>query len=154
IARYLVNNPNLPGVVSDNLQFEIVEYIVNEATPNSYHYNAEDEEFVFFPQLRRLLLKDGFVINDSKLIRTFETDISFSTNETMIEKLLNKHNLNVAKGHYDQAINAFNKGDWASCNSQLRSYVEDLCITLAGYIDGKTYTDSHKARISLSKANP
>ncbi len=154
IARYLLSNPNLPGVISDNLQFEIVEFIINEATTNSFQYDSEDKEFIKFPQLRRLLLKDGFVIDDGKLTRTFETDISFSTNETLIEKLLNKHNLTVAKGHYNQAINAFNRGDWAACNSQLRSYVEELCLRLAEYIGGTTFVESHPARIHPQGSHP
>lgn len=154
IGKHLLNNPELPGILSDNLMFEIVEDVINKAVNNEYHYNITDQEFVNFPQLRRLLLKDGFVIENGQLIRTFETDIDFKTNDTLLEILLNKHNLTVAKGHYNQANNAFNRGDWAACNSQLRSYVEELLNKIAEKVTGHTFTDSHQARIALSKCNP
>lgn len=153
-AKYLINNPQTHGVLSDNLMFEIVEHVINNAVPASLHFDSETQEFVNYPQLRRLLLKDGFIIKDAKLIRTFETDIDFNKNETLLESLLNKHNLHIAKGHYDQANNAFNRGDWAACNSQLRSYVEELVNKLAEKITGNSPTDSQQARITLSKCTP
>ncbi|MGD6779964.1 hypothetical protein ACQCT3_11800 [Sutcliffiella horikoshii] len=154
IARHLINNPQLPGLLSNNLMYEIVEDVIGNTTSNPYHFNSFENEFVNYPQLRRLLLKDGFVIQEGKLIRTFETEIDFNKNETLLHQLLNKYNFNVAKGHYDQASNAFNRGDWAACNSQLRSYVEDLLNKIAENITGSTFTSSHSAKIALSKCNP
>ncbi|MDD9309812.1 hypothetical protein PUS82_00505 [Cytobacillus firmus] len=155
LARYLIDNPKTPGLLSDNLLLEIAEKIISEATSGYFYYEEETNEFRNYPELRRLLLKDGFVIEESKLIRTFETDIDFQTNETLLERLLNKHNLTTAKGHYNQASNAFNRGDWAACNAQLRTYVEELMIKLAEKITGKDFKDkSYQAKIALSKANP
>ncbi|MGV6975507.1 hypothetical protein ACWA19_08505 [Bacillus toyonensis] len=154
IARYLISNPQMPGLLSDNLTYEIVEHVINTSTSNEYHFNSDNNEFVRYPELRRLLLKDGFVIENGKLIRIFETDIDFSNNETLLGNLLNKHNFNIAKGHYDQANNAFNRGDWAACNSQLRSYVEELLNKLAEDITGNKPTSSHQAKITLSQLNP
>lgn len=154
IGRYLINNPHQHGILSDNLTYEIIEEIINRASCNNYHFDVDLNEFTNYPQLRRLLLKDGFVINEGKLIRTFDTDIDFNTNETLLESLLNKHNFDIAKGHYNQASNAFNRGDWAACNSQLRSYVEELLNKLAKEITGNIPLSSHEAKITLSKCNP
>jgi len=154
IGKYLMDNPQLPGTISDNLTYEIVEDVIKRATANEYHFNHYDNEFTNYPYLRRLLLKDGFRLEDGELIRTFETEIDFSKNETLLERLLNKHNLDVAKGHYKQANNAFNRGDWAACNSQLRSYVEELLNKIAEKITGNTFATSHDAKIALSKCNP
>lgn len=68
--------------------------------------------------------------------------------------MLKKHNFDVAIGHYNQANNAFTRGDWAACNSQLRSYVEELLNKIAEKITGNTFADSHNAKIALSKSNP
>ncbi len=152
IGRYLINNPQLPGILSDNLMFEIIEDVISKTTSSIYYF--EDNEFVNYPQLRRLLLKDGFIIKDNKLMRTFNSEIDFSKNETLLENILNKYNFNVAKGHYNQANNAFNRGDWAACNSQLRSYVEELLNIIAESITGITFNSSHYAKISLSKCSP
>lgn len=154
VAKYLFDNPNIPGIISDNLAYEIVEDVIQIITKNSYHFDDATNEFVNYPQLRRLLLKDGFVIEESKLIRTFETDIDFNYNETLLEKILNKHNLVTAKGHYTQANNAFNRGDWAACNSQLRSYVEELLNKLAEKITGNIPNSSQEAKTALSKSTP
>lgn len=154
IGKYLLNNPNASGLISNNLTYEIVEGVIRDATNIEYHYNAETNEFVNYPQLRRLLLKDGFIIEEGNLIRKFDTDINFKENETLLNKLLNKYNFTVAKGHLEQANNAFNRGDWASCNSQLRSYVEEIFNEIAERITGKTYTNSHAARADLSNCNP
>jgi hypothetical protein len=154
IGKYLINNPNLSGILSDSLMFEIVEDVITKAVINEYHYDFDKNEFVRYPQLRRLLLKDGFVIENGKLIRTFETDIDFNTNDTLLENLMNKHKFTIAKGHYNQASNAFNRGDWAACNSQLRSYVEELLNNIAEKVTGNTFTDSQQAKIALAKNNP
>ncbi|MFJ7756485.1 hypothetical protein ACQKGI_14340 [Peribacillus muralis] len=154
IGRYLVSNPQLPGILSDNLMYEIVEDVVNKTTSNEYHFDSNSNEFINYPQLRRLLLKDGFVIEDGRLIRTFETDLDFNKNDSLLETLLKKHNLDIAKGHYNQASNAFNRGDWAACNGQLRSYVEELLNKIAEKISGITPSSSQAAKIALSKCNP
>lgn len=154
IGKFLLNNPETPGVLSDNLAYEIVEDVINHTVSNHFHFDTRNNEFVNYPQLRRLLLKDGFVIENGSMIRTFDTDIDFETNENLLEKLLTRHNLDVAKGHYNQANNAFNRGDWAACNGQLRAYVEDLFTKLANKITGQTFNDSHSARVALSQCNP
>lgn len=154
IGRYLINNPQLPGILSDNLMYEIVEDIINRAINNDYYFDSNTNEFTNYPQLRRLLLKDGFTIDDGKLIRTISGDLDFNNNETLLENLLNKYNFDIAKGHYNQASNAFNRGDWAACNSQLRSYVEELLNKLAEKITGTAPVSSQDAKITLAKCNP
>ncbi|WP_154990911.1 hypothetical protein [Priestia megaterium] len=154
IGKYLYENPQLPGTISDNLTYEIVEDVVTKAVANEYIFDSSKNEFTHLPYLRRLLLKDGFVIKDGTLIRTFDTDIDFNKNETLLENLLSKHNLDIAKGHYKQANNSFNRGDWASCNAQLRTYVEELLNKIAERITGNSFSESHQARIALSKTTP
>lgn len=153
LATFLIRNPNQPGILSDKLVYEIVEKIINEAV-SKFYFDSDNNEFSDFPDLRRLLLKDGFVIEKGKLTRTFDTVIDFDKDESLLEKLLDRYDLNVAKGHYNQAINAFNRGDWAACNGQLRSYVEELLNKLAEKITNSTPTSSHQAKIVLANSNP
>ncbi|ULO04854.1 hypothetical protein H1230_17065 [Paenibacillus sp. 19GGS1-52] len=154
LANHFIKNPSLPGLLSDNLVFEVIEKVISQAASNPYHFDPLTNEFINFPDLRRLLLRDGFIIEAGKLTRTFETVIDFPESESLLEILLKKYNLVVAHGHYKQAINAFNRGDWAACNSQLRSYVEDLINQLSKRITGSVPADSKLARISLAHANP
>ena len=154
IGKYLLNHPEAPGILSDNLLFEIVEDIISKTVMNDYYFDSESNEFKNYHQLRRLLLKDGFVIENNSLIRVFDTDIDFSGNSSLIEKLLDKYMLSVSKGHYNQANNAFNRGDWAACNAQLRSYVEELLNRIAEKVTGISFASSQDAKIALSQANP
>ncbi|PYE42354.1 hypothetical protein HUB98_13300 [Paenibacillus barcinonensis] len=154
VAKYLFAHPEQPGIIGNNLTYELVEHVIETSVQGSLHFDDNSGEFVNYPQLRRLLLKDGFVIEEGKLTRTFQTDIDFYSNETLIDILLIRHNLSIAKGHYDQATNAFNRGDWAACNSQLRSYTEALMCQVAEKLTDIHYTDSHLARIALSQTSP
>src|SRR5699024_1288979 len=65
-----------------------------------------------------------------------------------------KYNLSTAKVHYTQEVNAFTRGDWAACNSEIRTFVEELLCKLAEDITGKIYRTSHEARIALSQSSP
>jgi hypothetical protein len=66
--------------------YEIVEDVLTKITTSTFHFDSELNEFVNYPQLRRLLLKDGYVIEDGKLVKTFENVIDFNKNETLAAK--------------------------------------------------------------------
>lgn len=51
--------------------------------------------------------------------------LEFREAENEIIALLTKHNMNTAAGHLSQAMHNYTLGNWASCNSQIRSFVED-----------------------------
>lgn len=128
--------------------------VINKTASNYYYFDSDKNEFINYPQLRRLLLKDGFILEDGRLIRTFEAEIDFNHNETLLESLLIKNGFKTAQGHYNQACNAFNRGDWAACNSQLRSYVEELLNKIAEKIFNDSFNTSHDAKVALSKCDP
>ncbi|RAK47822.1 hypothetical protein BHX94_12125 (plasmid) [Macrococcoides bohemicum] len=154
VTEYLYNNPKAKGIISDNLSYEIVEETLNFVSQSTFYNDNVENIFINYPKLRRYLLKDGFVFEDNKLIRIFDQNLESNHNETLIETLLTKHKLEIAKGHYIQASNAFNRGDWAACNAQLRTYVEELLNKIAENITGKSFSESHEAKIALSKTQP
>ncbi|MDF1774763.1 MAG: hypothetical protein P1V13_01950 [Rhizobiaceae bacterium] len=73
------------------------------------------------------------------------TDFREAENE--LETLLTRHGLGVALGHLKQAVGAFQRGDWAASNGQLRtffeSYLNDIAVKLgyAGADDTKSKRD-------------
>ncbi len=154
VTEYLYNNPRAKGIISDNLSYEIVEETLSTASQTSFHYDNSENKFINYPRLNRYLLKDGFVFKDNKLIRIFDKNLEPTHNETLIETLLTRHKFEIAKGHYNQANNAFNRGDWAACNAQLRTYVEELMKKIAENMTGKYFNESYEARIALSKTQP
>src|SRR5674476_375198 len=56
IGKYLLENPQAPGILSDSLSYEIVEDVIGRTTTNEYIFDPNSNEFVDYPQLRRLLL--------------------------------------------------------------------------------------------------
>ncbi|MEL7128582.1 MAG: hypothetical protein AAGK23_03460 [Pseudomonadota bacterium] len=80
-------------------------------------YETGEEDFLGNPRvatrqvLRRMLPNDVL----STGVRAVQSEL---------EALLTKHEFTVAKGHLDQCIAAFSRGDWAASNAQLRSCFE------------------------------
>lgn len=153
-VNYLVDNPNAKGILGGGMSFEMVEDILNLFVVNEYHYDENTGEFRDFPKLKRLLLRDGFEIRESQLVRMVDSTIDYIENESLLLKLLGKYKFQTAKGHYEQAVNAFTRGDWAACNAQIRTFVEELLWRIAEDITGNKFSDSHSARSSLSQSSP
>lgn len=142
-VRYLIENPNSKGILEGNMAYEMVEEILGFYLENEYHYNPESGEFNDYPKLKRLLFKDGFEIRDGQLVRMVDSTFDYVENESLLMKLLNKYNFITAEGHYIQAVSAFTRGDWSACNSQIRTFVEELLCKLAEDITGSEYNKSH-----------
>ncbi|WP_260287740.1 hypothetical protein [Peribacillus aracenensis] len=125
-AKYIYENQEQKGILGGSLSFEVIEEVLDNMMTNEYYYDDESGAFIEKPHLRRLLLLDGFEIRDKKLVRRIDSINSYIEKESLLVQLLNKYNLKTAKGHYDLAISAFTRGEWASCNAQIRSYVESF----------------------------
>lgn len=58
-------------------------------------------------------------------------DVDFREAEDEITGLLKKHSFVVAEGHLKQSMAAFQRGDWAASNSQLRTFYQELLDKIA-----------------------
>jgi hypothetical protein len=68
-----------------------------------------------------------------------------------------KFRFDTAKGHFEQAISAYARGEWASANAQLRSFIESLFDSIAKLLtDDKMNLPAtgHQSREFLVKLNP
>lgn len=78
--------------------------------------------------------------------------------EDEVVALLEKFRFSVAKGHYEQALSAYTRGEWAAANAQLRSFSESLFDSIAEtLVDDKKNlpSDSHQRREMLAtKTSP
>ena len=154
IVKYIEKHTDELGPLGGNLSYEIVEEIINLALLKG-EYDYELAEFKSCKNLRRLLLKDGFDIDQGFLTRNNSDMFTIEYDQNLLELLLNKYDFKIAKGHYEQSISTFTRGEWAACNAQLRSYVEEIFIKIAEEITGKNYDEkSYQARIDLSKCDP
>ena len=57
--------------------------------------------------------------------------LDFRDAESEVGNLLRKHRLAVPAGHLEQATTAFQRGDWAAANAQLRTFYQDLLDRIA-----------------------
>jgi hypothetical protein len=105
--------------VRDDLEFE-----EDDAPP----WYVDQQKF------RRRLEMDGFVIADGKIRAALPNDVELPAVQDELHRLLAKHNLTVASGHLDQALDAHARGQWAAANSQIRTFfdalLDDICVRI------------------------
>ena len=70
-----------------------------------------------------------------------------------VHQLLAVHGFATARGHLDQGLNAHVRGDWASANAQLRTFMEDLLDGIASVLrpDEANGTTSENRRALLGR---
>ena len=114
-------------------QYDLGEAVVREAVllmePNSTH--ALQTAF------ERGLARDGYVVSiedygiTSLLRAARPVEIQLPEADDEVHQLLKAYQFGRTLGHLDQAIEAHARGDWTSCNSQLRTFLESLFDDIA-----------------------
>ncbi len=80
--------------------------------------------------------------------------LDFREAENEITQLLNAKGMIVPKGHLDQALSAFSRGEWASANAQLRTFYESYLDEIAVALGCEKSPSSKDKRDYLGKFNP
>lgn len=104
-----------------------------KADPGSYASGPT----VWWTALCDAIAADGWEFDrrDDRLVPTVPA-LQVTDEVTWIETDLDSRDWKTAAGHYRQAIEAFASGNWASANSQLRAFFEDLVRQAAGVPPG------------------
>lgn len=123
IVKYLIENPDKKGPYGANLVFEIVEFLVEK----NRHRDFEE----LFPRLVRSLKRNGYIIDNGKLKTILPEQLQLTKAEDELTSLVERFGFTTAKGHFEQALSAHTRGDWAGANSQLRPFVESLFDSIA-----------------------
>lgn len=159
LAKFLIENPDEKGPLGSNLIFELIEEEIKRRQPDNsifgYRSNIPIEET--HPELVNSLRRDGFVIIEGKLRTMLPEDIPLVEKENELNSLLDKFSFNTTKGHLNQAISAHTRGDWASANAQLRTFVESLFDSIADALvldKTKLPSTEHKRRELLTELSP
>ena len=107
-------------------------------------------------QFLRRLNQDGFLVTGGTILRALPDEVGIDLPEAQSElmMLLDRHGLNTARGHLDQALNAHGRGEWASANGQIRTFFDALLDALAERLDPATKgLSSGQARRAKLAAN-
>lgn len=144
IIRYLIATPDALGPNGSALVIEIIEHLVQQCQGNEAPSEA-------YPGLAHSLDRDGYELTDSGIRRKLPAELPLVEQEDQLIYLLEKHNFDTARGHYEQAVEAHARGKWASANAQLRSFVEEFfnkaCDVLCPIESGS----SQEKKIALTK---
>jgi hypothetical protein len=143
--RYLIENPDAAAPNGTPLVQAIIEHLL-------YRFRALPDPLEQFPELVNSLDHDGYILDERGLRRKLPDQIPIATQENELIELLTQFNLDVAKGHYEQAVAAHARGDWAAANAQLRSFVEELFNRIADAIVQGTYSSSYERWVALFRA--
>ncbi len=103
------------------------------------------------------IARDGFTIEDGQLRRTLPEVLELPAADDEVHLLLNRYGLRTSLGHLEQAITAHTQGNWASANSQLRTFFESLFDEIAPLIDpqnGPTARTGETRRQLLANFTP
>lgn len=153
LIRWLVEHPEHSGPGGSPLAFEIIEEILRGIRDHSFYNVSEDNPSQILADLSNSLLRDGFQINEYRSISVLPVEADLPEREDELRQLLDAHGFSTPEGHLEQAISAHARGDWASANSQLRTFIESLfdCIaeTLLPNISA-THTTSEARRAALA----
>ena len=117
--------------------FEIVVTEVESASANAWDRDTPKTE----PKLLRMLPRDV-------------PGLDFREAESEIVTLLDRNGFSVAKGHLNQAMSAFQRGEWASANGALRNFYESYLNEIAGSLGYTGGGDSKAKRDFLGTLQP
>lgn len=125
LMKYFIDNPIQAGPQSSNLLFDVVEEIL--------HKRISNKEYIpHFPKLLNSLELDGYSVDSAgNLTQILPSTVQISEKKDELELLLDSFQFTVAKGHFQQAIDAHTRGNWAGANSQLRPFVESLFTVIS-----------------------
>jgi hypothetical protein len=103
------------------------------------------------------ILGSGEIQTVARLVRMLPeniTGIDFGEAEDEIGVLLNECGFHVAKGHLNQALSAFQRGEWSSANGELRNFFESYLNEIAAGLGYTGAGDSKARRDFLGSLQP
>jgi hypothetical protein len=138
------------NLLGDELVSKAVSLLPPSETPRPWHEPSERSPPI--SAFLRALDRDGFTVAEGALRRTLPASLKLPEAEDEIARLLKKHGFMVAKGHLDQAFAAHTEGHWASANSQVRSFLDDLTDQIAERLDptAAALSSGHARRSKLA----
>ncbi|MGR3309198.1 MAG: hypothetical protein ACUZ77_00335 [Candidatus Brocadiales bacterium] len=144
LEKHLIMNPEAIGPSDSNLCVEIIEYLLAG-------YRGYDDAVEHFSILANSLDRDGYALHDNGIKRKLPSVLPILKQEDELCSLLDEFGFAIAKGHYEQAVAAHAKGEWAAANAQLRSFVEDFFNRVQEKVSPGEYSTSHARREALAK---
>lgn len=145
IAKHLISNPEARGPDVSILAIEVIEYVIKQHS--GFESFSESH-----PELAHSLDRDGFELTNKGLRRKLPAEFPIVEQEDQMISLLEKIGFDIAKGHYEQAVAAHARGEWAAANAQLRTFVEEFFNKTQTIVCPGQYSSSNERKIALANA--
>ncbi len=95
--------------------------------------------------LKRSLELDGYAFDGDRLVPAVPGPVALEQEISVLEARLRDLGLKVALRHYQQAVENFVKNNFEAANSQVRSFLENLFVSLCQRRTGRSFTDASAA---------
>lgn len=132
LGRIVAERYGMPIATADG-NMTLGEAVVREGV-KLMRDNPPDAQVVF----GRALARDGYVVILPEehgrlpwLRSALPEEVQLPQTDDEVHQLLKHFGFATPLGHLDQAIEAYTRGDWAACNSQLRTFLESLYDEIA-----------------------
>jgi hypothetical protein len=153
------------GPFSEDGHKDLIQYLVDDFfarrgfRDGSVTYNGDRPPIRFenafsetYLVLSNGLKRDGYVVEGDIVKKLLPKEIEEAKIESELEASLDKFNFSQTKGHLSQAVSAHSQGNWASANSQFRTFIESLLIEINNYLlPGNPVSTAAKAIKLLSE---
>lgn len=107
---------------------------------------------IWWEPLRDALAADGWEYDiESARLTSVVPGVAVPEHLSGLEEELEGRGWTTAAGHFRQAVEGFGAGNWATTNSQLRSFLEDMLPLAAEATDGKRPSSARAALDMLKK---
>lgn len=158
------------GPFTASIELDLLKYLVDDFFNKHDYFEKEDivypgrSESIKFSnafahqnsQLTNSLKLDGYTVIGRDINKLLPEEIEEVKTESELFVVISKYNFEVSKGHLNQAISNHSQGNWASANSQFRTFIESLLIEINNFLlPGNQVTTAAQAIKTLAEtANP
>ena len=157
---------NKQGPFSSNIQIDLIQYLVNDFFDKHLGYEEGREEiYVGGPRVNfenafsvsnkefsNSLKRDGYIISGKTIKKLLPEAITEAESESELMVSLDKYTFSRTKGHLLQGIANHSQSNWASANSQFRTFIESLLTEISNFLlPGNPVTTAAQAIKTLAE---
>jgi hypothetical protein len=136
------------GPFTQNIQLDFLQYLINDYFEKNSRYEDDAIEYnsrgpnINFKnafilnnkELGNSLKRDGYIVEWNTIKKLLPEEIEEAKTESELIVALKKLNFHESIGHLKQAIENHSQGNWASANSQFRTFMESLLIEITKFL--------------------
>lgn len=158
------------GPFTSDIKLDFLQYLIDDFFDKNPRYtkdiykdnpfglkvNFENAFIETHKELANSLKRDGYTIVGKTIKKLLPLEIEEAKIESELSKSLTELHFGVSKGHLEQAITNHTQSNWASANSQFRTFIESLLIEICNKLlpDQNSRTASQAIKILGETVNP